>query len=317
MMTINEFHFPSENGRDRLYAWIAAPEGAPAGLVQIVHGLGCHSGRYRYMAERLCEAGFAVCADDHAGHGRTAMAAGTFGDPGGKGFTTFVKDEHSLHEIAASRFPDAPFLLFGHSMGSMIGRAYAAMVPEDKLRGLALCGICQQHPGAEALMRDPELAELIAQGRGPDKTLGEAYSSRMGADANRRFPGEGPLAWLSKDPGVRDDYCRDACNNHSGQTLQMVFDFVELYRYTTCRENAAAIPAGLPILLLSGDQDPCGNYGEGLYHAANDMAESGHRVRTLAYTGYRHEIHNNPETRGSVIDALIGFFRECVHREAL
>ena len=67
------------------------------------------------------------------------------------------------------------------------------------------------------------------------------------------------------------------------------------------------VPKNIPVYLISGDQDPCGNYGEGLYHVANLLARSGHKTTTRAYTGYRHEIHNELAIRDEVEDGLIAF----------
>ena len=71
--------------------------------------------------------------------------------------------------------------------------------------------------------------------------------------------------------------------------------------------NLAKMDKRLSVFFISGDQDPCGNYGEGLYHVANLLARSGNPVSVKAYSGYRHEIHNEPELRDEVEDGLIRF----------
>ena len=63
-------------------------------------------------------------------------------------------------------------------------------------------------------------------------------------------------------------------------------------------------------LIHSQQQDPCGNYGEGLYHVANLLARTGNKTVTRAYTGYRHEIHNELEIRDEVVNGLIDFVNE-------
>ena len=66
-------------------------------------------------------------------------------------------------------------------------------------------------------------------------------------------------------------------------TLELVWDLVELYGFIERREWAEMVPSSLPVYLISGDCDPCGNYGEGLYHVANLLAESGNKVSVKAY----------------------------------
>lgn len=308
-MTFKEFRFSSYNKISSVYAWCMVPRGEPLGIIQLVHGLGCHSGRYRPMAESLCRAGFLVCADDHVGHGRTAQWDGSFGHTGGS-WRVFIEDEHTLRCLMRQEYPALPFGMFGHSMGSMICRIYAATHPEDGLRALALGGICQQNPGAEPLLRIARIQEEIDGGFGSDMTLGAKYFGLLMENANIRYPQEGPAAWLSRDEGVREDYAADPLNNHVGNTLDMLHSFVELYRTSTDPENDALIPRQLPLLLMAGDQDPCGNYGEGLYNAANSLTNTGHPVECIAFSGYRHEIHNHPDLRDQVISKLTRFFKD-------
>ena len=94
--------------------------------VQIIHGFGEHSRRYLHMIASFVEAGYIVAADDHVGHGKTAMMNDTWGDWGDGGFHTMMEDEHSLTKLVREKYPDLPYFLFGHSMGSFIARDYAA-----------------------------------------------------------------------------------------------------------------------------------------------------------------------------------------------
>lgn len=73
-MALQEIEFTSRNRRDAIQAWAYEPVGTPAAVVQIIHGLGEHSRRYLHMISALLDASFIVVADDHAGHGRTAMS---------------------------------------------------------------------------------------------------------------------------------------------------------------------------------------------------------------------------------------------------
>ena len=74
-MAFIEFQFPSANGQDTVWGWKVTPLGAPKATVQLIHGYGEHSRRYLHMALAFAEAGFAVYADDHIGHGKTGFLA--------------------------------------------------------------------------------------------------------------------------------------------------------------------------------------------------------------------------------------------------
>lgn len=95
-------------------------------------------------------------------------------------------------------------------------------------------------------------------------------------------------------------------------TLELVYDFVQLYHYIERDEWAAMVPSNIPCYLIAGDQDPCGNYGEGLYHVANMLADNGNPVSVKAYPGYRHEIHNELELRDEIEEQLTDFINKVI-----
>ena len=129
-MALFEVPFESANHRDQIQAWIYTPTAAPRGVVQVVHGLGEHSRRYLHLITTLLDAGFVVAADDHAGHGRTAMVSGVWQDTGQDGAHVVVADEQHLRQVVTGRFEGLPYILFGHSWGSMIARVLASRHPE-------------------------------------------------------------------------------------------------------------------------------------------------------------------------------------------
>ncbi|AXE37397.1 alpha/beta fold hydrolase [Acidipropionibacterium virtanenii] len=306
-MALNEVTFLSHDGRDEIRGWIYSPVRPARGIVQIAHGLGEHSRRYLHMITTLLDAGFAVAADDHAGHGATAMASGVWQDTGPDGVETVVVDEKSLHDLAVELHPGLPFVFFGHSWGSMIARGYASRYPED-LAGLALCGIAAGIHGIEQTLDREALDAAIAAGDGTDPDTGfqdqmfDGFTSRCGPDA-------GPTAWVAADPAVVADHGVDPLNNFGApMSLRFVRDFALLYDRVNDAAWPAGIPADLPVLILAGEQDPVANYGEGALKAANQLWDTGHEdVETRIYSGVRHEVHNEPATRERVEADLLAF----------
>ena len=136
---LHEIRFPSSNDRDQVTGWIYVPACEPEGIVQLVHGFGEHSRRYFHMIVALMDAGFIVAADDHVGHGATAIANGTWGDWGDAGPHTMMEDEKRFKDLVCEKYPDLPYFLFGHSMGSMIARDFSAKYG-DELAGAVYCG---------------------------------------------------------------------------------------------------------------------------------------------------------------------------------
>ena len=111
---IHEVKFPSYNQRDDVYGWIYVPAAKIKGVVQLVHGFGEHSRRYFHMISKLMDAGYVVAADDHVGHGKTAVENDTWGNWGHKGAATMFEDEHTLKQLVQEKFPDVPLWRYSH-----------------------------------------------------------------------------------------------------------------------------------------------------------------------------------------------------------
>ena len=302
-MAIREISFPSANGRDTVKAWSYSPLGQPRAVIQLIHGYGEHSRRYLHMINAFLQAGFAVFADDHIGHGKTGADSGTLGDPHSGGYETYLKDEKSLHDIAVKAYPGLPYFIFGHSWGSMLARGYAALYGDD-IRAVMLCGVCSQMKGCDRGMKDPDLkAAYIAD---PYQPVGDWFGKVFLGMTDRVENPNGPADWIASDPRIVADHAADPFNCFD-TTLELLYDLVALYAFIENAEWAEKVPSRIPFYLIAGDQDPCGNYGEGLYHVANLLAESGNSVRVKAYPGYRHEIHNEIALREEVEAGLIRF----------
>lgn len=135
------------------------------GIVQVIHGFGEHSRRYLHMISAFMDAGYIVAADDHVGHGKTAMVNNVWGDWGDKGPHTMMEDEHTLKGIVCEKYPDLPYFLFGHSMGSFITRDFIAKYG-DELAGATICGTTGIFRGAEETGK--KLKEAIDAGHGEE-----------------------------------------------------------------------------------------------------------------------------------------------------
>ena len=132
---LHEVSFASYNGRDQVQGWIYVPACKPKGIVQVIHGFGEHSRRYLHMISAFMDAGYIVAADDHVGHGKTAMVNNVWGDWGDKGPHTMMEDEHTLKGIVCEKYPDLPYFLFGHSMGSFYHKRFHCKIRGRTGRG--------------------------------------------------------------------------------------------------------------------------------------------------------------------------------------
>lgn len=307
-MALHEITLPSANGRDEIQAWLHVPAVAPRGIVQIVHGLGEHSRRYLHVISALVDEGFAVLAGDHAGHGATAMRSGIWADAGDEAARVVVEDELALQARAREILPGLPHVLYGHSWGSMIARVVATS-PQAQLAGLGLGGIAAQMRGIEASIDREALAALATGAQRADPAPEELVGQLFDGFLDRFGESAGPTAWVALDEDVVADHGRDPLNNFGApMSARFLQGFVDVYDRANSEAFYSDLPAGLPVLILAGDQDPVANYGEGALHVANRLHEAGRTdVRTRVYPGVRHEVHNEPTTRDDVVQEILAF----------
>ena len=292
---LHEVSFTSYNERDQVQAWIYVPACKPNGIVQLIHGFGEHSRRYIHMISAFLDAGYIVAADDHVGHGKTAMVNNVWGDWGDKGCHTMMEDEHTLKKIVCEKYPNLPYFLFGHSMGSFITRDFIAKYGNE-LNGATICGTTGIFRGAKDVKE--KLKEIIDAGHGEESNP-NIVGSLMGWMCERCGEVQIGNEWICHDPYVQKDHAQDPFDAFTRPTSnRSIYDFIQW---------AKKVPKKLPIYNIAGDQDPVGEYGLGVCQVSNWLVETGHHVTTKLYSGYRHEIHNYPEIKNEVEAGIIEF----------
>lgn len=306
---LHEVSFKSFNERDEVQGWIYVPAAKPAGIIQLIHGFGEHSRRYLHMISKFMDAGFIVAADDHVGHGKTAVVNNHWGDWGDKGVHTMMEDEHTLTKLVKEKYPGLPCFLFGHSMGSFIARDYITAYGGE-LKGVALCGTSGVFPGLEEGMAMLQKAVEAGQGEAADP---DAPGALMGWMFSRCTEGvKYGNEWICSDPYVQLDHAADPFDAFTKPTSNRAFlYFCQMISIITGPDWAAKVPKELPIYNIGGSEDPVGQFGEGLKQVSGWLEETGHKVTTKIYEGYRHEIHNYNDIKNEVEDGIISFFKQC------
>ena len=301
---LHEVSFLSYNQRDQVQGWVYVPAVKPKGIVQLIHGFGEHSRRYLHMIVTFLDMGYIVAADDHVGHGKTAMMRNTWGDWGDKGFHTMMEDEHTLTTMVKAMYPGLPYFLFGHSMGSCIARDYISKYGSE-LAGVTLCGTAGVF--RNAAQSRVLLEKLVAEGKGDESDAG-AVGTLLGWMGERC--GEIKLGneWICHDEQVQLDHANDPFDAFTTPTNnRSMLYFVQMMEYICGETWAQKVPADLPIYNIAGDEDPVGNYGEGVYAVSNWLISTGHKVTTRLYSGYRHEIHNYADIKFEVELGIVDF----------
>ncbi len=298
-----EFTLPSTDGSTTLYAAEWQPTVPVRGIVQLVHGIAEHIGRYDAFASFLAEQGYLVVGNDHLGHGKSAADKEQLGSCGeADGWNKMVSDLHTLHEMTRAQYPNVPYFLFGHSMGSFLSRTYIARYHTD-LDGVILCGTGHQ---SRLLVRFSKLLigrQLRKNGAAHrSETLHKLAFGKYNAGIEAVST---PNDWLSRDKEAVARYEEDELCGHF-PTTSLFAALSDGISFITDPKNILAINKDLPILFLSGDRDPVGEYGKGVTRAYQAFRSAGLREVSLKlYPGARHELINETNWEEVFQDVLL------------
>lgn len=285
---MERFRIRSSDTATDLAAYSIEPE-SPRAMIQIAHGMCEHFGRYVSFAKALSAHGFLVFGHDHLGHGESAKSREDLGFTAANGGSEhLVEDVAILSRHMKALHPTLPLILFGHSMGSFVireviardGELYDAAIicgtggPETPAAlGKLLASLLMKFQGERH--RSPLLKKISFMG----------YNKKFGKNCN-------PNAWLTRDTSVVERY-NDAPNSGFVFTLRAYHDLFTLVDTVSRRNWASRVPKSLPLLLISGDMDPVGNYGKGVRTVYNRLLSAGAEDSTLKlYRDMRHEILN-------------------------
>lgn len=274
-------------GKIRCCRW--TPETPPKAVVQILHGIAEFADRYDAFAAWLNQQGYLVVAEDHMGHGRSINGSGIQGYFHG-GWFSAVEDAYRLLRQTREEYPDIPYILFGHSMGSFMARTILCRYPDSGISAAVICGSAWQPTAA--------MPAVIKMMEAACKTLGETTPSPrlqklVFGNYNSRI--EHPRTeydWLSRDKAIVDAYiAHPLC----GFTVccGLLRDMMQGIYYIQKPENLGNMQKDLPVFLIAGGDDPVGNYGKGIHACADAFRKAGMQdVSVRIYPLCRHEILN-------------------------
>lgn len=290
--------FPSANGVDRISYYLYTPQKDVRAILQISHGMCEYIERYEEFAGFLCSKGVLVCGNDHLGHGASAGSSENLGYFAQKdGWKFLYQDLKQMTDIVNRRYQGLPFFLLGHSMGSFVARMYLSHYGSD-LAGAIICGTS----GGETLA---PLGKTFAEGLAKHK--GEKYRSKklrevMFGMYNSRIAGSKErYDWLSRDPETVKRYTADSGCNYTF-TVKGAYDLISLLEEVSKDDWASTVPDGLPLLLISGEQDPVGAYGKGVEKVFHRLCDAGKEAELRLYSGARHELLQEINRREIFLD---------------
>lgn len=262
------------------------PDGAPRLVLQIAHGMTEHMGRYAGFAAKLTDLGVAVAGFDLRGHGLNAgdPVCATFGEGG---WDASLEDMRLFHAELARRFPGTPHFMLGFSLGSFLLRDYLGHCSED-IAGAVIMGTGHQ-PGLLLAVLLRVIQGEIRRG-GFDHSTPRVQEMSFG-NYNRAFaPNKTPFDWLCSDEEQLALYGGDAlCRKEISAGL--FYQLVDAMKRTGSRDAYRTWNRQLPVLLLSGANDPVGDCGKGVQRVQSGMTRAGMRdVQMHLLPGARHDL---------------------------
>ena len=286
----NDFYYLSKDGETKIHAMEWIPQGEQKAILQISHGMVEYIRRYDEFARYLTSFGFYVVGNDHLGHGESVTSDekyGFFHMEHGNEYV--IGDIHELRQMTANKYPDLPYFMLGHSMGSFLLRQYITLYGEG-LKGALILGT-GSYPQA-ILKTGILLCRSSAALKGP-MHCSQTIENIASGSYNKKFqPTRTTHDWLTKDTKIVDKYLADRwCSfKFTVRAYEQMFSGIE---YLQNKDHIARIPKDLPLLLASGSDDPVGGFGSGVRQAYKTYQDAGIKdLKMKLYSGDRHEILN-------------------------
>ena len=283
-MKAERFEFSSKNEFFHAVLWL--PEGEPLSILQITHGMTEHIGRYAAFAEEMTMHGVAVCGFDLRGHGKNGVhkEVASFGENGWK---DSLNDIHELQKEIKKRFPNVPYFVMGFSLGSFLIREYLGLYPSD-VNGAVIIGTGYQPGAVLSLMKSIVKKEYKKAGFDNTTALVKKLSFET---YNQKFkPNKTESDWLCSDEEELLTYINDPlCRKYISAGL--FWQLLDSMKRTGKRDFASAWEKGMPILLLSGENDPVGNNGKGVKSIHRQLQKLGMTDVTMQlFPNARHDL---------------------------
>lgn len=274
--------------------------------IHIYHGMAEHGERYIEFAEYMNKEGFAVFCHDHMGHGKSIDSDGVKGYFNAKdGWEYASLDGYDIDQIIMDEYPGLPHFIFGHSMGSFMARKNIA----DHSESYAAAVICGTGGSQGALGAIGKGLASFKQALFGAKHKDMMLNVIIFGSYNAKFKVEGDFAWLTKDRKEAEKYISDPL---CGFTCTSSFykDLVGATIIANDPKVAEKIRKDLPILLISGENDPVGDFSKGVKQSYELYKNAGiEDVRLSIIENGRHEILNDVE-RYDAMRIIANFYKE-------
>ena len=258
----------------------------PQAVVKCIHGMEEHQDRYRPFAEYLQAAGYTVVTADLRGHGKSAPILSHIADQ--DGHLRLIEDEETILEMIHERWAGVPVILFAHSMGTIIARVFLQKESRE-FHKVVLSGYPNPNSAAGAGIL---LSGLLSSFKGA-KGYSKLVDGMVLGPFSKAVPdAKTPVDWLSVNMENVERYREDPlCGARF--TLGSYSALFNLIRLMGEAGKYEEVWKELPILMISGREDPCTGGEKGRAYSETVLRKAGFReLEIVTLDGMRHEILN-------------------------
>ena len=304
-MEKRKIKYASSDSKTWIHAVMWIPEGKVRGVILFSHGVTENAERHEELAEYFTERGFVVAANDHLGHGNS------YNGKENKMFFDcwqyLVLDFKSMYDIVKDQYKDVPIFVIGFSMGSFVARDFANLY-SHKLAGAVYIGTGYQPKMVTKAMR--KIIDMYGKKHGMNKSSDFIKKLAFGTYNDKIKNHKTDFDWICADEAALADYIADS-NVSKFVTPGLFREMLQGIENTCDPTNMLGMTRRMPILLMSGSEDPVGDNTKGVKKLAKIFRDEAMRdVTELFYPGARHDILNEGSVKVKVYYDLENWIEE-------
>ena len=203
-----------------------------------------------------------------------------------------IGDIHKLREITCKKYPNVPYFMMGHSMGSFLLRQYLTIHAKG-LAGAIIMGT--GHQPRMILSGGQLICKIVAAVKGW-KHQSQLVNNLSFGSYNKKFePAETPNDWLTSDKEKRNQYVDDPLCGYTF-TVGGYYQMFEGMKVLDTKGSVGKIRKDIPVFFVAGADDPVGDFGKGVQKVYEKYKTAGIRdVSIKLYENDRHEILNETD----------------------
>lgn len=203
----------------------------------------------------------------------------------------YIEDIYRVTRNIRKEYPDLPLILYGHSMGSLAVRAYLRN-HDNAIDALIVSG-CPAYNNMVPIGR--LLVKIIAGIFGMRYRSGYIQNLVLRSFEKRFRKENRKNAWLAVEKSVAEKFESDPLCIFT-YTMNGILTLLNLESITYKSAGYQVENPDLPVLFLSGKDDPCYINERKWNKAVKRMRALGyHELTEIRYDGMRHEIHNEKD----------------------